>query len=379
MGKADRGTVRVTQGEQVEITLSSDQPAELHLHGYDLSAQPEPGMPGTFSFVAKIAGRFPVEAHRMGPAGKGGAIPVRCSMSKFIRPRRAAAARVRHTLAMRLSSRPALEWASIPFAAIVCSVMPVATADAHGFGQRYDLPIPLGFYVVGAGATVALSFVLVAVFFTAERIPSLYPRLVLHVPARGWANWLRLAIRTACAVFFVFLIFAGIAGEQNPFRNIVVVSVWIIGWVGISLGSALLGDVWRLIDPWSTIFTGLERIYAYLGRGRLLGANRVYPKWLAAWPALALFVGFAWMELVWAAGAMCQRDWHRRCSHIRCLRGWGCSVFGREVWRTYGEVFSIAFGISLASGWLPCVRGRPPLRSGRPLWVSWNSGHWTRR
>jgi FtsP/CotA-like multicopper oxidase with cupredoxin domain len=70
-GKADRGTVRVTQGEQVEITLSSDQPTELHMHGYDLSAQPEPGMPGTFSFVAKIAGRFPVEAHRTGPAGKG--------------------------------------------------------------------------------------------------------------------------------------------------------------------------------------------------------------------------------------------------------------------------------------------------------------------
>jgi hypothetical protein len=222
--------------------------------------------------------------------------------------------------------------------------MPVATADAHGFGQRYDLPIPLGFYVVGAGATVALSFVLVAVFFTAERIPSVYPRLVLHVPARGWANWLRLAIRTASAVFFVFLIFAGIAGEQNPFRNIVVVSVWIIGWVGISLGSALLGDVWRLIDPWSTIFTGLERIYAYLGQGRLLGANRVYPKWLAAWPALALFVGFAWMELVWSG-----RDVPARLAQAMLaysmLTWTGMFVFGREVWRTYGEVFSIAFGI----------------------------------
>jgi uncharacterized protein (DUF2141 family) len=69
-GKAEPGTVRVTQGEQVEITVSCDQSAELHMHGYDLSAQPEPGTPATFAFVAKIAGRFPVEAHRMGPAGK---------------------------------------------------------------------------------------------------------------------------------------------------------------------------------------------------------------------------------------------------------------------------------------------------------------------
>jgi uncharacterized protein (DUF2141 family) len=69
-GKADRGTVRVVQGEQVEITVSCDQSAELHLHGYDLSVEPQPGTPATFAFVAKIAGRFPVEAHRMGPAGK---------------------------------------------------------------------------------------------------------------------------------------------------------------------------------------------------------------------------------------------------------------------------------------------------------------------
>jgi zona occludens toxin (predicted ATPase) len=69
-GKAAPATVRVVQGEQVEITVSCDQPAELHLHGYDLSVEPQPGTPATFAFVAKIAGRFPVEAHRMGPAGK---------------------------------------------------------------------------------------------------------------------------------------------------------------------------------------------------------------------------------------------------------------------------------------------------------------------
>jgi len=100
------------------------------------------------------------------------------------------------------------EWPPSAFAVIstaaVCSVAPIATAEAHGFGQRYDLPIPLAFYVVGAGATVALSFVLVALFFTAERVEHLSPRVVLHVPAQGWADRLALAIRAACAVFFVF-------------------------------------------------------------------------------------------------------------------------------------------------------------------------------
>jgi hypothetical protein len=70
-GKADTNLIRVTQGEQVEITLTSDQSAELHLHGYDVTVQLEPGAPAILSFIARIAGRFPVEAHGMGPLAKG--------------------------------------------------------------------------------------------------------------------------------------------------------------------------------------------------------------------------------------------------------------------------------------------------------------------
>jgi hypothetical protein len=34
-------------------------------------------------------------------------------------------------------------------------------AYAHGFGERYDLPVPLWLYLTGAGAAVALSFVVI--------------------------------------------------------------------------------------------------------------------------------------------------------------------------------------------------------------------------
>jgi hypothetical protein len=69
-GKADTGSIRVTQGERVEIRLMSDEPAELHLHGYDLLVQVEPGAAATLSFVASIAGRFPLEAHHKGSSAK---------------------------------------------------------------------------------------------------------------------------------------------------------------------------------------------------------------------------------------------------------------------------------------------------------------------
>ena len=37
-------------------------------------------------------------------------------------------------------------------------------AAAHGFGQRYDLPLPLGLWVLGAGATIVLTFAVTALY-----------------------------------------------------------------------------------------------------------------------------------------------------------------------------------------------------------------------
>ena len=42
------------------------------------------------------------------------------------------------------------------------------SAAAHGFGQHYDLPVPLWLYVVGAAATVAVSFVVVGIVYVAR-------------------------------------------------------------------------------------------------------------------------------------------------------------------------------------------------------------------
>src|SRR2546430_17403261 len=68
---------------------------------------------------------------------------------------------------------------------------------AHGFGQRYDLPIPLAHYLWGAGATVAFSFVIFAVFLKTD----LGPAPVLLVPLRG--IWRALAHARAASVHAV--------------------------------------------------------------------------------------------------------------------------------------------------------------------------------
>lgn len=56
-------TIRVKQGDDVELRWSSDKPMDLHLHGYDIEVKVAPAVTAVMSFKAKIPGRFPVEPH----------------------------------------------------------------------------------------------------------------------------------------------------------------------------------------------------------------------------------------------------------------------------------------------------------------------------
>ena len=68
----DAQTIRVSQGDQVELYWSSDKPDMLHLHGYDIHAEVTPHVPAVMQFKAHASGRFPVESH--GGAGHGSLI-----------------------------------------------------------------------------------------------------------------------------------------------------------------------------------------------------------------------------------------------------------------------------------------------------------------
>lgn len=59
-------TLRVTQGQTVELRWTSDRKIELHLHGYDIEVEPKPGSPATMRFKAHASGRYPVTVHSHG-------------------------------------------------------------------------------------------------------------------------------------------------------------------------------------------------------------------------------------------------------------------------------------------------------------------------
>jgi hypothetical protein len=59
----DPSEVVVGEGDTVRLEISGERPAELHLHGYDLEAEVEPGETAVLEFEATLTGRFEVEDH----------------------------------------------------------------------------------------------------------------------------------------------------------------------------------------------------------------------------------------------------------------------------------------------------------------------------
>jgi hypothetical protein len=56
----------VPVGGSVRLTVTSDVPDDLHVHGYEATADLPPGTPVELTFVADKSGMFEVETHGQG-------------------------------------------------------------------------------------------------------------------------------------------------------------------------------------------------------------------------------------------------------------------------------------------------------------------------
>ncbi|MEX0826353.1 MAG: hypothetical protein WD184_06350 [Acidimicrobiia bacterium] len=62
-GEPESGRVQVALGTEVRLTVSADVTSEVHVHGYDETADVSPGSPAVIEFTADIPGIFEVELH----------------------------------------------------------------------------------------------------------------------------------------------------------------------------------------------------------------------------------------------------------------------------------------------------------------------------
>ena len=239
-----------------------------------------------------------------------------------------------------------LKLIALPLLLASMALMP-GSVYAHGFGQRYDLPIPLSYFLVGAAATVAVSFLVIGLFVHRPSAAGDYARLnLLAVPRLGAglsSRWTTAAVKAVSAFLFALVAVSAFIGTDKPIENLSPTFVWIIWWVGMGYAAALIGNVWMLVNPWKVLFEWGEALFAGGADGRERAVPR-YPASWDVWPALVLFLGFAWLENVYA-GASEPRKLGLLIVLYSIITWSGMLIYGKHTWLRYGEAFSVLFGI----------------------------------
>lgn len=190
------------------------------------------------------------------------------------------------------------------------------------------LLLPTGYYLLGGMAAVAISFAALA-FLSPKRLSGYRSYFSLwSPPQRG-----RFAISAVSFLCLLILVAAGFLGSRNPLANPLPLFVWTLFWVGLTLVQGVIGDVWRWLDPW----------YApcRLLRGDAPPLFKL-PASVAMWPAVLLFLGFAWFELI----DLAPEDPARLAIAVSVywLATFACMLaFGRRQWGRSGEFLTIFF------------------------------------
>lgn len=213
----------------------------------------------------------------------------------------------------------------------------------HGIGNRADLPLPLPFALGGAMVAVAASFVLIIALWPQPAIRGgqagrpLPPRIVSLIDSSvtRWAlRGFGLAVTTVVAAAAWF----GPDDALNPTAAM----VYAVFWVGVvAVASALLGPVWRWLNPLRTMHLLACRV---LRRDPTAVVLTYRPAW-GVWPAAALLASFLWLELVAPerASVVVIREYATAYAVVGLL---GAAAFGSR-WFERGdgfEVLSTLFG-----------------------------------
>ena len=200
----------------------------------------------------------------------------------------------------------------------------IALLPLHAFGARYDLPAPLYLFLIGAGAVVFISFLLVLQRPVTRAQPAgddVPP--VPKVPS--WPGWVMFVVA-------IVMILGGLFGTQSTPDNIVVTAFWLVFWIAVPISVAVVGNYWPYISPLNVV-------------ARLVGKSPrlPWPRWLGYWPATILFFLFACGELVFNGVTTTP------AGTAQVMLAYGVAdvmmayLFGAETWLRRGEVFSVLF------------------------------------
>ncbi len=217
--------------------------------------------------------------------------------------------------------------------------MPSTHILLHGFGQRFDLSVPLYLYLFAAGGVVFLSFVLIVLFAgdtTGAKAIDYLRWEARWLLAAARSRWPRLVGGIVGVAGLLTIVMAGLFGSANGFANPAEYVVWIFFWAVTVILSGLVGNLWYLINPWTAIYDAVARFVPVRPRLRL-------PE-VGVWPATLAYFAFACLELTSGISNRPQVVALAALAYTVITLA-GMFLFGREPWLERCEAFTVLFGI----------------------------------
>ncbi|PBC19014.1 MULTISPECIES: hypothetical protein [unclassified Mesorhizobium] len=252
--------------------------------------------------------------------------------------------------------------------ALPCLVAPLALptpAVAHASDRGHVLLLPTGYYLIGGAFAVAVSFLVLALLPAAALDRFCRRRLPLFT----LGDSARTAISLISFAGFAILVAAGLFGSRDPLSNPLPLVIWTLLWAGITLLQGVFGDLWSWLNPWVGPWRLVSRL---VGTGD--EAPWRLPGWLGCWPAVILFLAFAWFELVDPAPddparLACAAGLYWLLTFLAML------AFGYRGWSRSGEFLTIFFSMVARfapaerdeNGWLALCWPAAQLLAAEPL------------
>jgi hypothetical protein len=218
------------------------------------------------------------------------------------------------------------------------------TLLAHGLGGVRDLAVPLWLFLWGGAVVIVVSFLALGM---------LWRRPQLDSAARGRplpeglervlrSTALHVVLGALSAALLVLVFATALVGEPSSATNLAPTFVYVVFWLGLVVVQVLLGNVWRVLNPWLAIADGVAWLWNRLGRDWT--PPLAYPERLGVWPAAILLLAFTALELAYVDPAN-PRVLALAIALYSYLTWFGMAAFGRRTWVEHGEAFAVYFGL----------------------------------
>jgi hypothetical protein len=224
------------------------------------------------------------------------------------------------------------------FFGLICSQY----CHAHSIDERYDLPLPLNFFVFGSALVVLISFISVLLVFTKPSIQTRFPIVLFrNINNNSLIKISKLSLQILSLVLFFVVLGACFWGDANPLQNLAPNFIWMAWWLGLSLLISIFGNIWPLLNPWLNIYQLIQRLF-FMQESKIVSLPTPIFPWNGLFFATLFLFIWSWLEVVYPVAFVPYRIGYLILIWS-CISFLGMFLIGKNRWLQHIDFFSIYF------------------------------------